>query len=147
MDINDQIQGMEGSSDKIHNMTMEEMQNASDDELLAMVEKAAGHTKDFSTFLHTDFSYTTLTGELKKRGYQNGWYRNPDVEGKKHVDVIQMKAPKSTRRVALSMSDEVADAWQQFNKNVPYRSVTIDEACRRFMRDYAEGKISFTLSI
>ena len=60
-------------------MTKEELQQKSDKELLALVEKSKGHTgNDFSEYMNCDFSYSFLTTTLKDRGYENGWHKTSE---------------------------------------------------------------------
>lgn len=131
-------------------ITKEEAQQMTDTELLQMVQKATGHTgKDFTDYMGCDFSYTYLTGLLKDRGYENGWHKTS--EGSSPVvkpTIIRMKkSDEGTTRKSFIIDEDVAAEWKEFNKNVPFPSVTIGWALRRFMDDYNSGRIKFELEI
>ena len=131
-------------------MTKEEAQQKSDAELLQIIQQAQGHTgKDFSDYMNCDFSYTYLTGLIRDRGYENGWHKTS--EGSPPVvkpTVIRMKkSDKETTRKSFIIDEDVASEWKEFNKNVPFPSVTLGCALRRFMDDYKYGLIKFELEI
>ncbi|MGN8773390.1 hypothetical protein [Candidatus Weimeria sp. HCP3S3_B5] len=131
-------------------MTKEEAQQKSDAELLQIIQQAQGHTgKDFSDYMNCDFSYTYLTGLIRDRGYENGWHKTS--EGASPVvkpTVIRMKkSDEGTTRKSFSIDEDVAAEWKEFNKNVPFPSVTLGCALRRFMDDYKSGLIKFELEI
>lgn len=131
-------------------MTKEKAQQKSDAELLQMIQQAQGHTgKDFSDFMHCDFSYTYLTGLIRDRGYENGWHKTS--EGSSPVvkpTVIRMKkSDEGTTRKSFIIDEDVVAEWKEFNKNVPFPSVTLGCALRRFMEDYRSGRITFELKI
>lgn len=131
-------------------MTKEEAQQKTDAELLQMIQQAQGHTgKDFSNCMNCDFSYTYLTGLIRDRGYENGWHKTS--KGSSPVmkpTVIRMKKSEdSTTRKSFIIDEDVAKEWKSFNKNVPFPSVTLGCALRRFMQDYHSGRITFELEI
>ena len=131
-------------------MTKEEAQQKSDAELLQMIQDATGHTgKDFSDFMKVDFSYTYLTGLIRDRGYENGWHKTS--EGSSPVvkpTVIRMKkSDEGTTRKSFIIDEDVASEWKEFNKNVPFPSVTLGCALRRFMEEVKSGRIKFELEI
>lgn len=131
-------------------MTKEEAQQKSDAELLQMIQQAQGHTgKEFSDYMNCDFSYTYLTGLIRDRGYENGWHKTS--EGSSSVikpTIIRMKkSDKETTRKSFIVDEDVAAEWKEFNRNVPFPSVTLGCALRRFMEDYHSGRITFELEI
>ena len=131
-------------------MTKEEAQQKTDAELLQMIQQAQGHTgKDFSDYMNCDFSYTYLTGLIRDRGYENGWHKTS--EGSSPVvkpTVIRMKkSDEGTTRKSFIIDEDVAAEWKEFNKNVPFPSVTLGCALRRFIEDYRSGRITFELEI
>ena len=131
-------------------ITKEEAQQKSDAELLQMIQQAQGHTgKDFSDYMNCDFSYTYLTGLIRDKGYENGWHKTS--EGSSPVmkpTVIHMKKSEDgTTRKSFIIYEDVAEEWKSFNKNVPFPSVTLGCALRRFMDDYHSGRITFELEI
>lgn len=131
-------------------MTKEEAQQKTDAGLLQMIQQAQGHTgKEFSDYMNCDFSYTYLTGLIRDRGYENGWHKTS--EGSSSVvkpTVIRMKkSDEGTTRKSFIIDEDVAAEWKEFNKNVPFPSVTLGCALRRFMEDYRSGRIAFELEI
>ncbi len=131
-------------------MTKEEAQQKTDAELLQMIQQSQGHTgKDFTDYMNCDFSYTYLTSLIRDRGYENGWHKTS--EGSSPVmkpTVIRMrKSDEETVRPGYSVDKSVAEEWKQFNKNVPYKTVTLGYALRRFMDDVRSGRIIFELEI
>lgn len=135
---------------EVHRMTKEECQQKSDVELLLMVQQAQGHTgEDFSDHMKCDFSYSYLTNVLKKRGYQNGWYKpTGDAAAPSKPTVIKMKKSEDvTTRRTYMLGQSVAEEWRLFNQNVPYPTVTLEHAMRRFIADYKAGLIKFELEI
>ena len=131
-------------------MTKEELQQKSDKELLALVEKSKGHTgNDFSEYMNCDFSYSFLTTTLKDRGYENGWHKTSEGTSPviKPTAICMKKSDKKTTRKSFIIDEDVASEWKEFNKNVPFPSVTLGFALRRFMDDYKSGLIKFELEI
>lgn len=131
-------------------MTKEELQQKSDKELLALVEKSKGHTgNDFSEYMNCDFSYSFLTTTLKDRGYENGWHKTSEGNSPviKPTAICMKKSDKDTTRKSFIIDEDVASEWKEFNKNVPFPSVTLGCALRRFMDDYKSGLIKFELEI
>lgn len=131
-------------------LTKEELQQKSDKELLALVEKSKGHTgNDFSEYMNCDFSYSFLTTTLKDRGYENGWHKTSEGNSPviKPTAICMKKPDKNTTRKSFIIDEDVASEWKEFNKNVPFPSVTLGCALRRFMYDYKSGLIKFELEI
>ena len=131
-------------------MSKEEAMQLSDEELLQMVEKATGHTsKDFSDYMNCDFSYTTLTNLLKDRGYENGWHKTSECSspGFKPTVIPMKKSDEKIVRVSFSLDKSVYDEWKSFNTNVPFKTVTLGYALKRFMEDVRSKKIKFELEI
>lgn len=131
-------------------ITKDECRNMSDSELLHMVNNATGHTgKDFAEYMNCDFSYSFLTSELQKRGYINDWHKVTNEDNNnKDITYINMKKSKNEAvRQAFLIDKDVNDKWKQFNKNIPYKTVTINNALSRFMDDYKKGLIKFTIDV
>ena len=131
-------------------ITKDECRNMSDSDLLHMVNNATGHTgKDFGEYMNCDFSYSFLTGELQKRGYINDWHKvtNDDNDNKDITYINMQKSKNETVRQAFLIDKEINDKWKQFNQNIPYKTVTINNALSRFMDDYKKGLIIFTIDV
>lgn len=137
-------------SDVPRALSKEEAQHLSDTELLQMIQDAQGHTgKDFPNYMNCDFSYTYLTGLIRRRGYENGWHMPTDrisPEVKPTIIRVKKNDAGSTRK-SFIIEEDVAEEWKAFNKNVPFPSVTLGYALRRFMNDYYSGQIIFELEI
>lgn len=130
-------------------MTKEEVQTKTDDELFAMYSKAQGHTKDFQSYMRCDFSYSYLVSLIKKRGYEDGWHKvgEGDVP-KPKAEWIQMNRPKGeVSRQTYKVPKDVAAEWKSFNEDLPYNSVVIGAAMKRFMDDYRGGLVKFIYTI
>lgn len=131
-------------------MTKEEAQQKSDAELLQMIQQSQGHTgKDFSDYMNFDFSYSYLTGLIRDRGYENGWHKTSEGSSPtmKPIVIRMKKSDEGTTRKSFIIDEDVAAEWKAFNKNVPFPSVTLGCALRRFMEDYNSGRIKFELEI
>lgn len=131
-------------------MTKEEAQQKSDVELLQMIQQAQGHTgKDFPDYMNCDFSYTYLTGIIRDRGYENGWHKTSEGTSPavKPTVISMKKSDEGTTRKSFIIDEDVAAEWKEFNKNVPFPSVTLGCALRRFIEDYRSGRITFELEI
>lgn len=129
--------------------TKEWCQGLSDSELLDLVKKAQGHTTDFQKYLNCDFSYTFLTNVLRSRGYEHGWYKSgnssPIPSG---ITTISMKKTNEPIiRQSFMIEQGIAKDWKKFNQWVPYNTVTLGWALRRFMEDTQAGKIKFELDL
>ena len=57
------------------------------------------------------------------------------------------KSDEGTTRKSFIIDEDVAAEWKEFNKNVPFPSVTLGFALRRFMEDYRSCRITFELEI
>lgn len=131
-------------------MSKEELQQKTDEEILQMIQKAQGNTgKEFSEIMGCDFSYSYLTKTLRDRGYDNGWHKVSEaaVVAPKPTVIQMKKSDDITVRVSYMLDRSVAEAWKEFNQHVPYKSVTLGFAMKRFMEDVRSGKIKFELEI
>ena len=106
----------------------DQLKNRTGEELLSMVEEAKGHTqKDFQEFFGTDYSYTTLTDELTRRGYKNGWHLpgGPAPE-ESNLKTVVVSADEPKVRFNLSMTSSVKDRYARFleGKSMGFRHTT-----------------------
>lgn len=141
---------VDSTTEIIHKITKEEAQQKTDAELLQMIKDAKGHTgNDFSEYMNCDFSYSYLTSLISDRGYENGWHKVSDVPSAlPKPTVIQMKkSDDEVTRQSYMVDKKIASEWKEFNKNVPYKTVTLGWALRRFMDDVKSGRIKFELEI
>ena len=133
-----------------HKMTKEEAKQKTDAELLQMVKDAKGHTtSDSSDYMKCDFSYSYLTSLLSDRGYENGWHKVSDAKATfQEPVIIQMKKSDDEMvRQSYMMGKKTAEKWKEFNKDIPYKTVTIDAALLRFMDDVYSGRVKFEFKI
>lgn len=141
---------VDATENKIHKMTKEEAQQKTDFELLQMIKDSKGHTgNDFSDYMNCDFSYSYLTGLISDRGYENGWHKTSDAPSSspKPITIQMKKSDDEVTRQSYMIDRKTAAEWKQFNKNVPYKTVTLGWALRRFMDDVKSGRIKFELEI
>ena len=133
-------------------MTKEELKTKTDEELLAMFKKAKGHTNsDFMEYMNCTFSYSHLRTQLKERGYEDGWHKvSNDFCGvvPREPEIIVMKKSKGkTKRHVFLLEESIAEEWKKFNENIPFNTVTLGAAMRRFMDDVNCGKIRFVVEV
>ncbi len=141
---------VDATKNTIHKMTKEEAQQKTDFELLQMIKDSKGHTgNDFSDYMNCDFSYSYLTGLISDRGYENGWHKSSDAPSSspKPITIQMKKSDDEVTRQSYMIDKKTAAEWKQFNKNVPYKTVTLGWALRRFMDDVKSGRIKFELEI
>lgn len=130
-------------------MAKEQCQQLTDAELLKMVQKAEGHTKDFSQYMLCDFSYSFLTNVLRSRGYEHGWYKTSETQtASVKPNIVLIKRPVNTTiRQSFIIDAQVAEDWKEFNNRFPYGSVTTSLALRFFMANVKAGRIKFELDL
>lgn len=141
---------VDATKNNIHKMTKEEAQQKTDFELLQMIKDSKGHTgNDFSDYMNCDFSYSYLTGLISDRGYENGWHKTSDAPSSspKPITIQMKKSDDEVTRQSYMIDRKTAVEWKQFNKTVPYKTVTLGWALRRFMDDVKSGRIKFELEI
>lgn len=124
-------------------ITTANCQRMSDQELLQMLQKATGHTKEFQDYMGCDFPHSFLIETLKSRGFEQGWHK-PD---QRTATIILKKSTDKCVRQTFSIDKSVADEWKQFNANIPNKNVILQAALERFMADYRSGKIRFELQV
>jgi len=128
-------------------ITSEQCRAMSDAEILEMISRSAGHTKDFQSYMNCNFTYNYLCDQLKNRGYAYGWHKEIRSDSD-NLDTIIIKAPaEKPKRQAFEIEKSVADEWRSFNSNIPHPCITLRYALKRFMTDYRSGKIKFELQI
>ena len=124
-------------------ITAADCQRMSDYELLQLVLKASGHTKDFQDYTGCDFSHSYLVEVLKNRGFKQGWHM-PDKDTE---TIIVKRSSEKCIRQAFSIERSVADEWKKFSSSIPHKNVILQAALERFMADYRSGRIRFELQV
>lgn len=101
--------------------TFSDLRTAPDEELLQMYNDAQGDTDNFKKNFETEFSYTTLTNEIKKRGYVQGWMKQTNECINKSV-----KLQKKTKKMLVDVTPECQKRYSEFisNKQFPYLYTT-----------------------
>ena len=135
-------------SDKIQNkrLTMEFLSKASDEQLLDLLRKSKGHSKDFSKFMNSEFSYDDLAKELRSRGYETGWHKTGSAPSVKPI-YITMEKDRNVEYVRLSLTvDKNIDAqWKKFSENYKFNTVLSSNALKQFMEDVRSGRIKIVI--
>ncbi len=145
---------VENQAGEEHALTLEEVKLWSDEQLLAMLEKAKGNTKDFQRITNVGFSYSSLCGILRERGYVNGWHK-PDGGQKNEAAPIQEPAApkiikmepfceKEDNRLYLTVCKSLADEWKYFTSFYKYPRVINEWALRYFMEEVESGRVKIT---
>ena len=124
-------------------ITAADCQRMSDHELLQLILKASGHTKDFQDYTGCDFSHSYLVEVLKNRGFKQGWHM-PDKDTE---TIIVKKSAEKCVRQAFSIERSIADEWKKFSSSIPHKNVILQAALERFMADYRSGRIRFELQV
>lgn len=137
-------------------ITKEDLAKMTDGEVLDLVKKAQGHTKEMQDFLNCDFSYTHLTNELKRRGWTDGWHKPVSDPTDMPVATVCTPAPErvvlkpptgKTIRKTLTLSEDTAERWTRLASRVPYKSALVDAAFDRLLKAYEDGLVTFSLDI
>ena len=132
-------------------MSLVEMRQLSDDEIINMYQKAQGHTRtaDFKKVCNTDFSYSSLTCEMKNRNIPLRFTRNrkngeTTVCGNDSTlprNVYMTKDGMTLTRHVISVDSETYRQWKTFIEKFTCPSVLTTAALRQFMEDFNAGKI------
>lgn len=79
----------------------------------------------------------------------NGWHKTSGAPSSspKPITIQMKKSDDEVTRQSYMIDRKTAVEWKQFNKTVPYKTVTLGWALRRFMDDVKSGRIKFELEI
>ena len=134
--------------DKEGYLSKEDFLKKSDEEILEFMKGSQGHTgDDFRDYMKCNFSYSLITSTLRDRGYEPGWFKVGEGNLAKPTTIKMKKTNAEITRQSFMIEKEIADEWKEFNRNVPFKTVTLGSALRRFMDDVRKGKIKFELEI
>lgn len=129
--------------------TLEELRNATDEEILACTGELKNHSKDFEATFKTDYSYGTFTGELRARGYVIGWHKPSNKSDECKQYDLPNDLPISDNKVSLTLNvtKECEEKYEKFiaNKMFDYLHNTL--ALEKYMEDYESGKIKVSISL
>ena len=119
-------------------MTLQDLRNMSNDELIQLANRVDNQTKAFKAIVDAEFSYSTFINELKRRNIKRTY-----IAPNKIID-ISRKTNKSYRQ-QFTVSDAVAVRWKAFiaEVNGAYPSLLLDAALTRFMDQYYNDEIEF----
>ncbi|MBQ8247515.1 MAG: hypothetical protein IJZ42_10315 [Lachnospiraceae bacterium] len=118
--------------------TMEDLRSAPDSELLQMYEDAQGDTKEFTQKFGTEFSYTSLTSEIKNRGYKQGWIKEGMANSCKEVEV-NLNCKKD--RMYLNMDVDCKKKYENFLKKQKNSYIFTTAALMHFMKEYEQKEL------
>ena len=136
-------------------MSLGEMRRLSDEELNAMYKEAQGHTHspEFQEMFNADFSYTSLTNEMKNRGIELRFKRCRAPKSTKSVpdavrktEISMSKEGMTVKRRFITVDSDIYDQWLRFIEKFPYPSVVTTAAFKQFMDDYDKGEIVIKMS-
>ena len=122
--------------------TISELRNASDREVLACIAEVKANgvkTNDFQNYFKTDYSYSTLTGELSNRGYSQHWVK----DSPKFVKVKMEK----TARMNLNMTKECREKYEAFLTDKAYNFIHTSAALMSYIEDYESGKVKTQVEV
>ena len=141
--------------------TMDELNSATEDELLSMVKEAEGVTnkeKFQERFPGTEFSYSAITNRLGKLGYLSGFYHpkwkdaydskgdapaepEPGVSAK----TIAVNSDEKRERYNLAVLSSTKRRYEAFlkGKNFPFKHTTA--ALELYMASVKDGSVKVTL--
>jgi len=120
---------------------LNELRTATDTELLDCVREVKGETKRFQEIFDTDYSYTSLTDELKKRGYVQTWTKP------KQTKIISIPYSKETVRMNLAMTKECKEKYEKFLNQSPCKYVHTSAALINYIDEYMEKDIQVTIEV
>ena len=131
-------------------LTKERLKEMPDNELLELVTKAKGNTgKEFKTHFKTDFSYSVVLGELRNRGYENGWYKAGDsaVVAQKKTEYIYLEDLEASngevKKTSFDISKKTLERWRRMTSMISHKSKILELAMNRFMDELDSGKMDF----
>ena len=126
------MQQVENQAGKEHALTLEEVKLWSDEQLLALIEKVKGNSKDFQIITNADFSYSSLCGILRERGFVNGWHK-PEGGQKNEASPVQEPGTpkiikmeplcKDSNRLNMMVCKPLAKEWTEFTSRYMYPRV------------------------
>lgn len=124
--------------------TLNELRSAKDKEVLKCIDeiKTDGtQTSDFQDKYGTDYSYTTLTSELKARGYSQRWVKDTKATGKE----ITVPMSPNNSRLNLNMTAECKERFTKFLSDKSYNFVHTTAALMSYMDDVEQGRIKVNI--
>ena len=134
-----------------HIMTLNEMKQMSTDDLIEFANSCRGHTGSnpdrpdtyFQKYANADFSYSSVSSELAKRGAKNGWYI--DKTDDKDVSLNIKLAPSGEGQIkkTFRIRKSTADKWDKSFYNFFSMSVLADYALNELADRYDKGLIRF----
>lgn len=72
--------------------SLQDLRDVEDDVLLEVYDRAQKHTRTATKDYNMDFSYTSITQEIKRRGYIQRWVKeHPNPEDSKRRTEVQIK--------------------------------------------------------
>lgn len=125
--------------------TIEQLRKASNDELKAYYEEAQGDTKNFQKVFETEYTYSTLTAEMKARGFVSGMYIPSDkTEVEKEVFEIEIQRQGGNGSMNLTMTNECKERYKEFVGKYGDAFVHTSAALMLYMDLFEAGRLQVT---
>lgn len=123
--------------------TIEELKAATEVEINELLECFKGNkTEDFQKVTGCEFTYSTLSTELTKRGYENFWHKPKAKKRNFTVKMIQKPA-----RFNLGMTPECKKAYEEFIKANGWGYVHTTAALMSYMEAYKKREIKVSIDV
>ena len=119
--------------------TLEELRNATDEEILACYNEAQGHTNDSQNTFGADYSYSMITKELQNRGYKQTWTKP------KKIKEIKVKFSKDNARMNLNMTKECKERFEKFLQDKSYNFVHTTAAIMNYLDEVERKEIKVSV--
>lgn len=122
--------------------TLEELKKATNEELLACYEEAQGNTGDLKAAFGTDYSYSTLTTLMGKKGFVSGMYIPDDKkEAEKDTFQITIQRQGGNGSMNLTMTNECRERYKEFVQENGDAFVHTTAALSLYMDLCKEGRL------
>lgn len=121
-------------------MTLADLKNMSNTELIEIANAIDKQTASFKQITNAEFSYTAFSNELKRRNIRR-IYVDSDSTNKITVDASN-KTCKTVRQ-QYTVSKDVAEMWKSFIQevDVKYPSTLLDAALLQMMNTYYNDRL------
>ncbi|MCH5338504.1 MAG: hypothetical protein J1E03_06975 [Acetatifactor sp.] len=132
--------------------TLEELKKATNEELLACWEEAQGNTQDLKKIFDTDYTYSTLTTLMGKRGFVSGMYIPGDKTGdkkevEKDVFEITIQSQSGNGAMNLTMTNECKTAYKEFVGQTGNAYAHTTAALTLYMDLFKAGRLDVNMSL
>ena len=133
--------------------TLQDLRDAEDDVLLKLYDKAQGNTKEFTKQCNMDFSYSSLTREIKNRGYEQRWVKDQadlqksDVKDPvSDIETVEVNVREERCRKNIPMSKSCYDEFNKFLGGGSNTYLYVTAALRLFMKLFIENRLHIEIT-